>query len=353
MATLSGNSLNAVQVARLFGSPAGQQRFTQQPTEAELAAMSGGVPAAPPPTAQPTTGPSAPPTTTPPTAPQAPPVNEQVPSFSREPTAPTLKTPPGFGVLPPGGSQFDLAGGGQFSPMGADTQIDPTLLAALQGRAQGEGMVGLEAILSGVGRPELDLMNQEFERQQEGLLQDLVDRGVISSEEAANRMSRLAQGFAGQKASVLGQLGLQHETLQQQNMNQAFQQMTGLELGRVQANTAITTANIGASAQVQSSAIAASATTQSASIHAAAQLQSAQLNAQAALQRAGMDYDIAQKALDRQVEMTGWDPVRAEQDPFYRQDWLDYQAMVQQSKDALIEAQVIALIGDTAFGGAA
>lgn len=271
------------------------------------------------------------------------------PAFPRPPSTPPQLPSGGPTGAPVQGTNLPApspVSGGQFQPTQYEPEFDPELQQILRERMRGEGVgPGFQEIVEGTYSPYANLVDTAFDDAAEQQARDLARRGILSGGEAARALGDLENRRFQQKAQLAGQLALDFENNRQENITNALQQFAGLEQGRVQAKTQITTANIGASAQVQSASIMASAQVRSATASANAQVASARIAAQASLQRSGMDFDLAMRQFDNEFIMQGIDPVRLETDPVYRGDVIAYNAFVTNSKNELINAQTQALYG--------
>jgi hypothetical protein len=181
---------------------------------------------------------------------------------------------------------FSMSGGseGGWTPMDMDYRGDPEFEAILKARMAGEGVgPSWEDIVSGTYDPYARIIDRETDYNQDQSIESMISRGMLDSGEARKAHAELGLDAQDRKNAYLGQLGMQHEQLKQEGINNALSQYGIIEGNKLSAKATITSANIGAAAQIKSSAIQANATTQSAMISAQARLQEAGLNAGVAL----------------------------------------------------------------------
>lgn len=195
---------------------------------------------------------------------------------------------------------------GDFS---VNQKFEQTLLDRLEGNI--EGLPTYEEMIAGSFDPMAKLMDQQYRRQADAAVENMISRGVLDSSEAGRHLADLAVELANNKAALLGQLGLDYAKMREESIQNAISTYGVLEGNRLQAKTTITAANIQAAASIQNAAIQAGATKEAAMIAAQARLQEAGLNAQVALTR-------LQKELDMSLIEMGIDPVLFASDPAYK-----------------------------------
>lgn len=202
-----------------------------------------------------------------------------------------------------GDYQSRFQSGGDFVPQDIDTSGDQGFEALLRERMAGGGVVGWEEIEKGAYDPYARIMDREASRATDQAVETMISRGMLDSSEAGRHIADIAMELADRKMAKLGELGLQHEQMKQDSINQAIGQFGILEGNKLQAKVTITAANIGAASQIKSAAINAGATVQAASISAQARLQEAGLNARVALTslQKQMDMSLVEQGIDPQL----------------------------------------------------
>ncbi len=281
-------------------------------------------------------------------------------SFPREPAAaPTLASATGAGdgslkTLTDRSSVPGLGAAASINQgqVGTDVQFDQSLVDLLKQRSQGIGVgPSGEDVASGAYEPLSRILNKEADKAIEQSLEILSKRGALASGETRDTVKGIQSDLFNRKAAIIGQLTLDAEDRRQKQMGDSIAQLGILEGQRVSAKVTLTTANLQSATQIQTQLIAsetaqsvartqAGAQTTSAKISAEGQRQSTMIAAQAALQRAGMDYDLAIKSLDRDLEMRGIDAERFETDPVYRAARLQERKFAEEAKDQLIFAML-------------